>query len=205
MYDMNMKELFAHEAEVGVEADAVKSVVTLPPFSGAPGAVYFLDLRLLDAQGKTVSSNFYWLPATLSTLEWDSTHATAYTPIATHEDLTALQQLPRVRLQAFAKHVQADRVQVTIKNPSRNLAFQVHLAIADQGSKEQILPVMWDDNYVPLLPGESRVITARYRTRDAVGSKAVLRVDGWNVEQAEVPITMPPRLSGREAPPQHAQ
>jgi exo-1,4-beta-D-glucosaminidase len=53
----------------------------------------------------------------------------------------------------------------------------------DKGAKgEEILPVVWEDNYFSLLPGEKREVTARYRSSDAGTAKSVVEVSGWNVE-----------------------
>jgi exo-1,4-beta-D-glucosaminidase len=42
---------------------------------------------------------------------------------------------------------------------------------------------MWSDNYVSLLPGETRTLTARWRSEDALGATPTVAVDGWNVER----------------------
>jgi len=192
VFDFGLKELFSRESKADVEANSAKQVLTLPPFPAEPGAAtYFVRLSLRDKSGKEISSNFYWLPARLSTLAWDKTPDTAFTPIATFEDLTALNGLPQVRLQAAAKFEKAegsDRVRVTIENPGRSLAFQVHVGVRKAHSEDEILPVLWDDNYVSLLPGESKVMTARYLEGGAVGSGASVLVDGWNVEPVEIAV-----------------
>jgi len=47
--------------------------------------------------------------------------------------------------------------------------------------------VTWQDNYISLLPGEKREVTATYRA-DQIGKNsfgrpdAVVRVSGWNLE-----------------------
>jgi exo-1,4-beta-D-glucosaminidase len=70
---------------------------------------------------------------------------------------------------------------VTLENPSKSLAFFVRLKL-DKGPKgEEILPIIWGDNYFSLLPGEKREVTATYRSSEA-GTKPVLEVSGWNVE-----------------------
>jgi hypothetical protein len=50
-----------------------------------------------------------------------------------------------------------------------------------------ILPVLWEDNYVSLLPGESRELTARFPRVDDV-SGATLVVQGWNVGITETKL-----------------
>jgi len=127
----------------------------------------------------------------LSKIDWDkASRDTDHAPIATYEDLTALNNLPRVSLQVKAKFVSpaGDGVQVTLHNPSGNLAFQVHLGIRNPGSEDEVLPVLWEDNYIALLPGESRVLKARYLTKHIIRQGATLVVDGWNVEPGEIPV-----------------
>jgi exo-1,4-beta-D-glucosaminidase len=42
--------------------------------------------------------------------------------------------------------------------------------------------VIWQDNYVSLLPGEKREITATYRASELGAAKPTIEVSGWNVE-----------------------
>ncbi|HYU52781.1 MAG TPA: hypothetical protein VEK37_07535, partial [Gemmatimonadaceae bacterium] len=51
---------------------------------------------------------------------------------------------------------------------------------------EEALPVLWEDNYLSLLPGETRVVTANYRVRDLGGAPPRLVVTGWNVRRTVV-------------------
>jgi hypothetical protein len=68
------------------------------------------------------------------------------------------------------------------------MAFFVQLALTRGRGGAEILPVLWEDNYFSLLPGESREITARFAVEDAgndVGANdysPLLEVGGWNVE-----------------------
>lgn len=189
VYDFELKELFSHEAKLDLEPDVSKRVVAVPPLTHAnPGAVYFVKLSLLDSLGKEVSSNFYWLPAKLSAIDWEKAgHDTADAPIAEYEDLTALNALPRIRLKASAlKSKAGDHVRVTLHNPNKSLAFQVHLGIRNHGSEDEVLPVLWEDNYISLMPGESKVLTAKYLKKNMVGERATLMVEGWNIEPVTV-------------------
>ena len=47
---------------------------------------------------------------------------------------------------------------------------------------QEILPVVWEDNYISLLPGEKREVTATYRASELGTEKPVVSVNGWNVE-----------------------
>jgi exo-1,4-beta-D-glucosaminidase len=141
-------------------------------------------LRLEDAVGKLVGSNFYWLSTKPETLDWAKTNWWM-TPTESYADFTALSQLPKVKLKVSdrTQRIGEDAItQVTLENPTKNLAFFVRLKV-DKGAKgDEILPVVWEDNYISLLPGEKREVTATYRASELGASKAVVEVSGWNVE-----------------------
>ena len=44
-----------------------------------------------------------------------------------------------------------------------------------------VLPVLWDDNYITLLPGETREIDARYAPKDLGAATPAVSAEGWNV------------------------
>jgi Exo-beta-D-glucosaminidase Ig-fold domain len=44
-----------------------------------------------------------------------------------------------------------------------------------------VLPVYYSDNYLSLVPNESRTITIEAATADLKGEAALVLVDGWNV------------------------
>lgn len=75
------------------------------------------------------------------------------------------------------------QAEVTVQNRSDRIAFLVHLSICRPSDGEEILPVWWEDNYVCLLPGESRRIRAQFPTAPTVGQTPVLQFTGWNVRQ----------------------
>jgi exo-1,4-beta-D-glucosaminidase len=192
VYDADLKEIFSHEEQAILEADGVRKVFDIPAFPAQPAStVYFLKLTLRDIKGKEISSNFYWLPAKLSTMAWDKTPDTAYTPIATYEDLTALNRIPRVRLQATAKLGTGQTVSavvVTLRNPDKYLAFQARLAVSEGAASGEVLPVLWDDNYVTLMPGETKVLHASYISSHRPRAGAVIKIDGWNFDPIDVRV-----------------
>jgi len=56
-----------------------------------------------------------------------------------------------------------------------------HLQLRRKRSGERVLPVYYSDNYVSLLPNETRTITIEAATSDLRGEDALIVVDGWNV------------------------
>ena len=107
------------------------------------------------------------------------------TPTASFADFTALTQLPKVKLKVTDRTERRGEdaiTHVTLENPSKALAFFVRLKV-DKGAKgDEILPVVWEDNYISLLPGEKREVTATYRASELGAAKATVEVSGWNVE-----------------------
>jgi len=62
------------------------------------------------------------------------------------------------------------------------MAFFIQLALTKGAGGDEILPVLWSDNYFSLAPGESRELTARIATRDLAGHEPALEAGGWNIE-----------------------
>jgi beta-mannosidase len=56
-----------------------------------------------------------------------------------------------------------------------------HLQLRHQRSGERVLPVYYSDNYISLLPNETRTIAMEAATSDLKGEDALVVVDGWNV------------------------
>jgi exo-1,4-beta-D-glucosaminidase len=183
IYNLDMTEKFSQESNVDAPADSTAKIFTLPEIDGL-SPTYFVVLRVEDQTGKLVGSNFYWLSTKPETLDWAK--STWYmTPTASYADFTAIAQLPKVKLNESSRtemHGNEAVTHVTLTNPTKSLAFFIRLKV-DRGQKgEEILPVVWEDNYVSLLPGEKREITATYRAKELEGAKPSVEVSGWNVE-----------------------
>jgi len=189
VYNLDMSEKFRQDSALDAAADSTGKVLTLPELQGL-SATYFLSLRLEDAAGRVVGSNFYWLSTKPETLDWPKSNDVT-TPTASFADYTALSQLPKVKLLVSSRSErkgEESQTHVTLENPSKALAFFVRLKVtkgAQQGG-EEILPVIWQDNYISLLPGEKREITASYRTSELGSARPEVEVSGWNVLATQV-------------------
>jgi exo-1,4-beta-D-glucosaminidase len=175
------QNLYSAEASVNAGADSSQTVFELPDslFTGVE-KIFFIDLSLADGSGRAVSRNFYWVPYTLTTFDWNRTDYT-HTPAQRHEDLTALADLSKAEIKADATTEQTAhgrRVTVRLQNPSSALAFQVRVAprTSDGGL---IAPVLWSDNWVELAPGESVTLSADLP--EGAPQSTVIHVDGWNI------------------------
>jgi exo-1,4-beta-D-glucosaminidase len=178
-YNLDMSVKFSRETKMNAEPDSSTRVFTLPEIADLSGT-WFLNLKLEDPSDDAVSENFYWFSTSPETLQWDK--GTWYTtPTKTYADYTALETLPPVTLKVASRSTDHSTT-VSVTNPGKSLAFAVHLKVKRGTDGEEVLPVLWEDNYFPLLPGQTRQITATYQAKDLGKAKAVVEVDGWNVK-----------------------
>jgi exo-1,4-beta-D-glucosaminidase len=191
VYDNSLHETFSREAKADVDADGVVKVLTLPAEAFSHSSpIYFVKLALQSNDGKTVSTNFYWLSPKKNIYEWGKTDY-KYTPVSSYEDLTALQNLPKAKLEASGTSVSSadgPEVHLRLKNPSDHLAFQVRFGVRKKGQDAEILPVFWDDNYIELMPGESREISAKYLRTADISEPLEMTVAGWNIETITIAL-----------------
>ena len=191
LYDDSLHERFSGQAQTDVDADGVAKVLTLPTEAFRPTSpVYFVRLDLQTNDGKTASTNFYWLSPKKNAYEWGKTDY-KYTPVSSYEDFTALQNLPKAKIDVSgraASTAEGPVVHLTVKNSSDHLAFQVRFGVRKKGQDAELLPVFWDDNYIELMPGESREISARYLPTSDLSDPLELTLAGWNIEPAIIPL-----------------
>jgi exo-1,4-beta-D-glucosaminidase len=173
VYNLDLSEKYTKSASADIAPDSATRLFQLPDISGL-SSTYFVKLTLADRSGATVSSNFYWLSTQPDVSNFPAGNG-RYTPIKTYADLTALESLPRPSLKvasrpesAGAEHIE----HVTVENPSKQLAFFIHLKLTSGG--REIAPVIWEDNYFSLMPGERRTVTATVHSKDLGGAPIVV-------------------------------
>jgi exo-1,4-beta-D-glucosaminidase len=176
-------EKFARDTVIDVPGDSSMRVFVLPEPAGVSGA-YFADLRLMDSGGHPLSTNLYWLSSQPDVLADTSTWY--MTPVKKYADYTALRSMPGAAVDVSAHFSTSNgtgQARVTLKNPGRSIAFFMRMQITGR-EDEEALPVLWEDNYVTLLPGEIRTISATYRVRDLGAAPPRVVVTGWNIHRA---------------------
>ena len=124
---------------------------------------YFLRLTLKDGKGAIKSMNDY----VNTTIE---------------NDRTSLHYLRQTQVTAAA-----NGNSITISNNGNVPAVMLRLNLkGDDG--EQILPVIYSDNYLHLMPGESRTIDIEWKNEDARGCKPIVEIYGTNVTKMAVQL-----------------
>ncbi len=190
-FDLTPK--FTKEAVVDLAEDGTQKAFDIPDIADL-STTYFVKLEMSDAAGKKVSDNFYWLSTKKDQYAWEKSDY-RLTPVTQHADLTQLASLPQAQVAVTSRSEVRGAQGVTrvrVKNPSKALAFQVHLRLLKGKGGQDVLPVMWDDNYITLLPGEEREVNANYAAADLGAAKAYVEAAGWNV-------TVMPAVAGTPA------
>ena len=134
--------------------------------------VHFVKLQLKDAGGKLLSDNFYWRNAAFR-----------------EKDLPDLEKLPTVQLKSTVVRHDGDGkclLDVTVENPSDQIALMAHLQLRRKTTGERVLPVYYSDNYISLVPHETKMLTVEAAQADLKGDKPLLVFDGWNIGVAPV-------------------
>jgi exo-1,4-beta-D-glucosaminidase len=131
-----------------------------------------------------VSRNLYWLSTNAETLDWEKSNWYV-TPTRTFADYTALNTLPQAELQATSQSKPGETT-ITLTNTGKAIAFAIRLKVNKGTNGDEVLPVLWEDNYFSLLPGEAREVTATYNPRDLGLFKPAVEVDAWNCKTVVV-------------------
>jgi beta-mannosidase len=139
-------------------------------------ALFFFKLNLLDTNNQLLSTNLYWQHVA-------------------QDQFAGLENLPTVTLDVDStsrKEHDKTWFTVTLANKTSNIALLAHLQLHQKKSGKRVLPVFYSDNYLSLVPGESRTVTIEAATRDLDGEEPLIEVDGYNVDvkPVEGPVTI---------------
>ncbi len=183
VYSLDNRQLFTKTVPVTLAMDASMNVLQLPLATMFAQAdmhePVFVRLNLMGAGGKQISSSFYWLAGR-------------------EEDMRKLNTLAQARIGTrLSTTTDGDEKVVTavLTNQGRQAAIELKLTLeqaaaqgkAGERDDKRILPAYYSDNYVSLLPGESRTVTVRYPASAATG-EAAMGLRGYNLPQEVLAI-----------------
>ena len=187
LLDIRGREILSDEKAVTLEANSSVDVYALPPVSG----IAFLSLTLLDRQNNPVADNFYWLSGKPDVYDWENTEW-YYTPIKTSADFKPLNYLARADIDMEQKSFdKGDNrvIETRLTNTSDGIAFFANLTLKDSNNKT-VFPVFWDDNYLSILPGETRVLRCIISGNQLTGRNYSLTLSGWNINEQQINIAL---------------
>lgn len=160
VYNYDLSSKWNKEVDVNIAADKYEELFKLPSLAGLSD-IYFIDLKLMKGE-VVVSENFYWMSSTGK------------------NDFSKLGKMAQPELDIdYSVSNDAHEVIVTgkVTNNSDQLAFLRRFEIQKGKGGEEVLPTFWDDNFITLLPGESKTLTARMTKSDLDGKQPVMAAD----------------------------
>src|SRR5882757_468309 len=172
VYSLDNKSLLHHEEKRDSPADALTSGFKLDLAPLIAENVVLVKLQLKNAQGELLSDNLYWLSAK-------------------YETYHQLNKLPAAQIAAtatFSRNAEKALVKVHMENQGSVAALETKLTLLGTDGA-RILPAYFSDNYVSLLPGETREIEIEYPAT-AASTTPQVAVRGWNVPSKIVPVTL---------------
>ncbi|MGV8096623.1 MAG: sugar-binding domain-containing protein [Mangrovibacterium sp.] len=188
IFDIHSKEIFSDQWTGDIVSNVSKFIYKIPEVKNLT-PVWFLCLNVFDRNNQEVDNSVYWLSRKKDILDYEASKKLEwpyYTPTKQFADYTALDQLPKVKLNfdyQYTKDEQFGKASLTVKNTSETIAFFNFLDVLDPKTGLPVLPIYWSDNYVTLLPGEERTYEAKFFLSDFNGEKPAIEVRGWNVDK----------------------
>jgi len=129
----------------------------------------FVSLKLTREDNSLVSENFYWLPGT-------------------DNNYTALNQMKPAALKTSIVNTGNGKITLSLSNAANGpVAFFNRIALIEEATGERILPSFFSDNYISILPGESKTIEIDYPEKFNAVKKSI-QVYGWNVAEQKISI-----------------
>jgi len=163
VYSLANTLLLQAEQPVSIDADALAHSLKLELAPHLAHGVVIVKLELLDSRGSLVSENLYWLGAKSSSYR-------------------ELNQLAPILLKASANSAPSGdtiKVKIQLTNSGSVVSLANKLTLLESKGKNRILPAYFSDNYLSLLPGETRTIEVEYPAAATQGN-AEIAVRGWN-------------------------
>ena len=145
-------------------------------FSGIEGPCFLA----LDVNGKDYcATNFYCIAEELNRYRWNKADWWGI-PMDKYADMSFVSKLPKTGLDMQVKQVEGG-YDVTLTNKSGVIAYQNILKAMDANG--QLIPgTFWTDNFLTVLPGESRTV---HCSLPKGCPQASIAFSGWNAKIAE--------------------
>ena len=186
IYTLDGKLAYQHDYDVTAPASTTERVSAID-WPTDLGPVHFMKLTLQDATGKPLSDNFYWRAnaenannlQALNKLQTMTLDAKVEAADTTADAVTEAGNL--ASRDTGESTGTKTLVTVTLHNPGTEVVLMTHLQLRRGNSNERVLPAYYSDNYVSLVPGESKTITIEAAKADFHGETPLVVVDGWNV------------------------
>ena len=180
VYDLNGKVVDDRSADgIQIPFNSARQVMVLPRYPQS-SPVFFVRCQLFDNTGKLLVNNTYWQSQKDDDMGDRKNDDSFNLKQVSWADMTALNTMPQVHLEVSAELTTIDtekHVAIRLHNPSEFIAFFERATVAAAQNADEILPILYDDNYITVYPGETAEIHGTV-------SKAVdarwIKLEGYN-------------------------
>ena len=155
VFDAASKPIGKETKTVKVGYREVVPVFDLKRYDGKP---HFVALALADGD-KPVTDNFYVLPAKDNVYDWKKTNWYV-TPITAYADLGFAFKQPKADVE-----MTVGDGKVTLVNKSGVISY-MNILKAKDADGNLVVPFTWSDNFFPIIPGETKVVTFTAPTKE---------------------------------------
>ena len=178
VYDLNMKKIFSKEAIIGLPADGVVNDIFELSFSESTTSIQFIKLRLFDDKNNQVGSNFYWR----SDNEYKGAKTLTGPATAGFQDIGKLAKT-KIAVQ-HSTQIRDGRffIDLQLKNADKSLAFFTQIQWLDMEGKP-VRPSFYTDNFMCLMPGESRNVMIETGMNKLTKNEYQLVVKAFNADK----------------------
>jgi exo-1,4-beta-D-glucosaminidase len=175
------------ENGIAVPFNDAKQVMRLPRYPES-SPVFFVRCQLFDDSGKLVVDNTYWQSQKDDDLGARKNDVYMTLRQDRWADMTALNTMPpaTVEIEARQKKIgQESHVTIRLHNPSEHIAFFERATISTERDGNEILPILYDDNYITIFPGEIVEIHGIVLKN---AKPYWIKLEGYNTPAISVPV-----------------
>lgn len=131
--------------------------------------LHLLRLTLEGSDGRVLSTNTYWRHRTAAAMR-------------------ALTKAPQTRVSGTVTRLSRSgarhELTATVRNHGRSVAAMVRLSLLNDKTGHRVLPTLYSDNYLWLLPGASQTVTLSWPARALPSHRPLLKVEAYNSRSA---------------------
>ncbi len=169
VYSLANQLLLEKKQDLQLSSDALTHAFKLDLAPLIENHVVFVKLSVADTSGKVLSDNFYWIGAdSYSYRQLTRLHTASVSVLSTTHGIEN----------------GMEKIGIELHNESDQAALATKLTLENAADSSRILPAYYSDNYISLLPGETREVEIEYPAEHP----AKLALYGWNVKPLTVPL-----------------
>lgn len=178
VWDIDSKMVWKKTADVDIPGDGVANDIFKVEFPENISSVHFIKLYLYDSEGIQVGSNFYWRSNDIykgkDTMTGPCTSG-----------FQGISELDKASVSMkFNTYVKEDRhyINIKLKNSPKAISFFTQIKFLDKNGKP-VRPSFYTDNFMSLMPGETRDIIIETALKDLPQGEYSLVLTGYNLDK----------------------